>query len=340
MENNKTLIWYHCEDNDGVFSAAIIYNYLVHEVNISPDDIILEGTKYSELARKYPTDESIVELTEKYTYIYLTDISFNDPKKMKLLYKLFDNRFIWIDHHLPIIKESFKLHFDMCGGWRDTTRSAILNAYRYFYDPLDEQYSSKTYDKNAIAFPELLRILSAYDSWSYKREKLKFDYVRNVNKGVTVTFNLDINKVIDYMYDVLYDDLIVSRAAMKSFISKMSKLGKEYNDYDEIQSENQIKEYGDFSWTVDGRPAVMIMTQGPTSSLVFKSVKSKYSNGLIFKRLPSGEWNISLYNLNDNDKFDCGMYLKKNYKGGGHAGAAGCTISEKDFIKLLKTKQL
>lgn len=340
MEELKYLIWYHCEDNDGVFSAAIIYNYLVHENNIAPENIILEGTKYSILAEKYPNNDSIIALTEKYTNVCMTDVSFNDPKKMRLLYELFGERFTWIDHHLPIIKESFNLKFDMCNGWRDTTRSAILNAYRYFYDPLDEEYSARKYDNDTIRFPELLRILSAYDSWSFKREKLKKDYVVNVNKGVTVHFNLDINKVIDYMYNVLYGDLIVQRAAMKSFIAKMSKLGKEYNNYDQICADNQLAEYGDLTWTVDGRPAAMLMAQRPTTSMFFTSVKDTHLNGIIFKRLPNGQWNISLYNTNDTDKFDCGLYLKNNYKGGGHPGAAGCTISEKDFIKLLKTKQL
>jgi hypothetical protein len=120
----------------------------------------------------------------------------------------------------------------------------------------------------------------------------------------------------------------------------MSKSGKEYNQYELQRAENQLKEYGDLSWTVDGRPTAMMMAQYPTSSLMFKSVADKVLNGLIFKRLPNGQWNISLYNTNDNDDFHCGKYLKEKYKGGGHAGAAGCTISEKDFIKVLKNKQL
>lgn len=340
MEDSKYLIWYHYEDNDGVFSAAIIYNYLVHENNVLPENITLEGTKYSDLTEKYPSDESIISLSEQYTHICMTDVSFNDPKKMKLLYKTFGEYFIWIDHHLPIIKESFNLKFDSCSGWRDTSRSAILNAYRYFYDPLDEEYIARKFDNDTIRFPEILRILSAYDSWSFKREKLKKDYVVNVNKGVTVHFNLDIHKVIDYMYNILYGDLIVQRAAMKTFIAKMSKLGKEYNNYDQICADNQIAEYGDLNWTVDGRPAAMIMLQRPTTSLYFSSVKNTCLNGIVFKRLANGQWVISLYNTNDNDDFNCGTYLKNKYNGGGHQGAAGCTISEKQFIKLLKTKQL
>ena len=172
-----------------------------------------------------------------------------------------------------------------------------------------EEYARK-YDNDIIRFPELLRILSAYDSWSFKREKLKQDYVTNVNKGVTVYFNLDIQKVIEYMEHVLYGDLIHERAEMKSFIAKMSRTGKGYNQYELQRAENQIKEYGDLSWTVNGRPTAMIMAQYPTSSLMFKSVADKVLNGLIFKRLPNGNWNISLYNTNDNDTFHCGKYLK------------------------------
>ena len=254
---------------------------------------------------------------------------------MKLLYKLYGNRFIWIDHHAPIINESYKLRFDNCVGWRDTSRSAILNAYRYFYDPLDEAYNERKNNKDSIRFPELLRILSAYDSWSFKREKLRKNYVVNINKGVTVYFNLDVYKVIEYIEHILYGDLNTEYIQMKTFISKMSKLGKEYINYDNIKSENQLKEYGDFNWYGNNRPAVMLMVQGPTSSLIFESVKDKYLNGIILKRLPNSEWIISLYNTNDNDEFHCGDYLKENYKGGGHQGAAGCTITQKQFIKLI-----
>ena len=101
---------------------------------------------------------------------------------------------------------------------------------------------------------------------------------------------------------------------MKSFIAKMSRTGKGYNQYELQRAENQIKEYGDLSWSVNGRPTAMIMAQYPTSSLMFKSVADKVLNGLIFKRLPNGNWNISLYNTNDNDTFHCGKYLKEKYK--------------------------
>ena len=336
---SKYLIWYHNEDNDGVFSAAIIYNYLVHEMNVDKQNITLEGTTYNILKNKYSSNDDIEHLKETYSNIILTDVSFNDISKMKKLKEVFGNNFIWIDHHKPIIDESYKQKFDDVNGWRDTSRSAILNAYRYFYDPLDEKYMNLKFENNISLFPELLRILSAYDSWSFKREKLREDYVSNVNKGVTVFFNLDVNKVIEYMEGVLYGELIPRTVEMKKFIAKMSKIGKQLVDYDVMRATNQIREYGDFGWTVNGRKTVMIMFQGPSNSHMFVSLKNtEYKNGFIMKRLPSGEWNLSLYNINEDSSFHCGEYMKKIFGGGGHAGAAGAVISEKKFLKLLKTK--
>lgn len=336
---NRYLLWYHNEDNDGVFSVAIIYNYLVHELNVSKENITLEGTTYNLLKNKYFNNDTIKELSNNYTNVILTDVSFNDISRMKQLKETFGTNFIWIDHHKPIIDESYINKFDDVPGWRDTSRSALLNAYRYFYDPLDEKYMNLKFENNISLFPELLRILSAYDSWSFKREKLREDYVRNVNKGVTVFFNLDINKVIDYIEDVLYGDLIPRTVEMKKFIAQMSKLGKQLIEYDVMLATNQIREYGDFEWEINGRKAVMIMFQGPTNSQMFVSLKNtEYKNGFVMKYLPTGEWNLSLYNINEDPSFHCGEYMKKIFGGGGHAGAAGAVISEKKYLKLLKTK--
>ena len=74
---------------------------------------------------------------------------------------------------------------------------------------------------------------------------------------------------------------------------------------------------------------------------MFRSLKEyNIKNGIIFKRNNNSTWTISLYNINDEDDFDCGKYLKNTYKGGGHKGAAGCTVKESKFIKILKTKHL
>ncbi len=329
--NETYLIIYHEEDNDGLFSAAIIYNYLRNELHIEKGNISLLGMTYAKLASEFPDKEALKEkLYDVYTNIFMTDISFNDYKQMIGLKRLYENKFVWIDHHAPIITSSMKYKFDDIIGERYTSRSALLLAYRFLYDPFDLKYN------NGEA-PILFRMLSAYDSWSYERENVDFNVCRNVNKGVDYVFKLDITKVIDAVYNILYDD-----TKSGGYIT-FERIGATLNEYDDIKNAELISKYGDFSWKVNGTPTVMLMVQGPTSSLMFKSVKYKnIKHGIVLKYLPNGNYVVSLYNINtEYDKeFHCGKYLKEKYNGGGHAGAAGCTLTPKQFQKIMKTKEI
>ena len=185
------LIIYHKEDNDGVFSGALIYNYI--KEYLGKNDIELFGTEYNELNNLWASGE--VENWE-YDNIIMTDISFNDPKAMQYLYNKYANRFVWIDHHAPIIKESFKHKFDNCLGLRDSSNSAILNVYRYLYDPIGENYINKK-------IPELLRVLSAWDSFTFAREGYELDFVSKVNIGINYMYNLDIKRVINLLRNLV-----------------------------------------------------------------------------------------------------------------------------------------
>ncbi len=329
--NETYLIIYHEEDNDGLFSAALIYNYLRNALHIEKDSISFLGMTYAKLASTFPDKETLKEkLYDVYTNVFMTDISFNDYKQMIELKRLYENKFVWIDHHAPIITSSMKYKFDDIIGERDTSRSALLLAYRFLYDPFNLKYN------NGEA-PILFRMLSAYDSWSYERENVDFNVCRNVNKGVDYVFKLDITKVIDAVYNILYDD-----TKSGGYIT-FERIGATLNEYDDIRNTELVSKYGDFSWKVNGTPTVMLMLQGPTSSLVFKSVKDKnIKHGIVLKYLPNGNYVVSLYNINtEYDKeFHCGNYLKTKYNGGGHAGAAGCTLTTKQFQKIMKTKEI
>jgi len=337
------LIIYHREDNDGVFSAAIIEDYILNKLHLKLEDLVFLGADYNML-NDFCKDQrnSPEELHNDFKHIIMTDISFNDPKIMKKYCKEFGNDFIWIDHHAPIIKESIKLGFDDVPGIRDTQRSAILNAWKFLYDQFDEGYNQKK-------VPELFRILSAYDSWSYEREGYDFDFVRDVNKGTTIKYNLDLGKARKVVQQV--------REAFESnskdfFIDELNEYGKILNRYDDIQFKGIVETSGDKSWQLivhdNDRPdhplvrkCCALFMQGPSNSTMFKSLRNtEIRNGVVFKHNPSGTWTISLYNINDDDWFHCGEYCKEKYNGGGHKGAAGCQVSEEEFIKILKNKIL
>ena len=348
MDDNKYLIIYHKEDNDGLFSCTLFYDYLINTLNINIKNIDLLGADYNLLA-DFSKSMSVEELHEKYNTVIITDISFNDWKYMKALYKEFKNNFIWCDHHAPIIHLSFENHFSDAIGIRDTQRSAILNVWKYLYDQFDEAYKEKK-------VPELLRILSAYDSWTYEKEGYDFDYTRNINRGVTIRYNLDIDKIYPLVKSLR--EVYLTNKPSGSFsgqfkdlnlINDLHTYGQQLTEYDDIVYKDIIEKSGDKSWQVmfededRGRPlfhkACAIFHQGQTNSTIFKSLKkTDIEHGLVFKHSPNGNWTLSMYNIKDDSWVHCGDFLKEKYNGGGHKGAAGCTLSEEQFIKILKKK--
>ena len=325
---HEYLIIYHKEDNDGVFSGALAYNYIKN--HLGKNNIVLFGTEYNELNNIWLSGE--IENWE-YENIVMTDISFNDPKAMQYLYNKYGDRFVWIDHHAPIIKESFNYKFYKCPGLRDTSNSAIINIYKYLYDQVGENSTNKK-------IPELLRVLSAWDSFTFEREGYELDFVSKVNIGINYMYNLDIERVIDLLSNLVVYGEDSDIEANNSYIQSAYSFGDVILTSKQQEDERLIKNCGDFNWTVDGRETCALFMQGPTSSQIFKSVKDKVKNGLIFKRMQDGNWAISLYNTNLDDTFHCGEYLKKKYKGGGHVGAAGCQITEAKFKRMLKTKTI
>jgi len=338
------LIIYHNEDNDGVFSATIIYNYIINSLGYkyNSDTIELCGVDYVML-KEFINDKNNEpeKLHERFKYIILTDISF-EPTYMKALFDEYGNDFIWFDHHAPIIKESYKNNFNRIPGIRDTNRSAILCVYKFLYDPFDEAYDNKQ-------VPELLRILSAWDSWSYEREGYQLDYVRNINKGATIKYDLSISNIKQLIHDLI--EVYVNKEPSGKFsaiykdgalIEDLYNYGQMLNYYDDKVMSNIVKTSGDKTWHVDNiRNACAIFHQGASNSLMFKCLKyTEIEHGIIFKHNPNGMWTISLYNINDDCEFHCGEYLKNKYKGGGHKGAAGCQITEEQFIEILKNKNI
>lgn len=344
-EQKKYLIIYHKEDNDGVFSGALLYDYLINRMGCKLEDLCFIGADYNILAT-FAKDNTVEDLHRNFENIIMTDVSFNDVYYMKKLWKEFGNNFIWCDHHAPIIKASFENKFSGVPGIRDTNRSAILNVWKFLYDQFDEAY-------NAKKVPELLRILSAYDSWTYEREGYDFEYVRNINKAVTIKYNLELGKarkVVNDLYKVYIEHVPSSMSEIykdEPLIKELHDMGKVLNDYDDIVMADIIKNCGDCSWKIicDDKefPTCAIFHEGHSNSAMFKSLKSnnpEIQNGLVFKHQVNGNWVVSLYNVYDESDFHCGNFMKRAFNGGGHKGAAGCTMTEAQFIKVLKSKTI
>ena len=313
------LIIYHKEDNDGLFSMTIIYNYRIIEKNMNKDNIKLFGADYNDLD-KLSLDDDIIKSS---THIYISDVSFDTVEKMIQLKEMFGENLVWIDHHKPMIDNSISKGFDDIKGIRDTKHSALYNAFKYLYPTHN--------------IPELFKLLSAWDSWSYDAEGIDFDLCKYINIGVNNIYNLNPDYIINYVYLLIY---IYNDYINPPDIDELYEIGKFEAKILDRTYENNVKAYGDFSWTVNGRTACAMFIQGPSNSQMFKVCKDKVQNGIVFKRLPDSNWALSLYNTDNQHDFHCGEYLKKHFNGGGHEGAAGCQISEELFINILKQKKI
>lgn len=327
------LVVYHKEDNDGVMSCALAVKFIKMQ-NKTYD---LLGVNYNDLAKLWDAC-TVQHWHENYENLIMTDISFGDPRIMKTLKENFGNRFSWVDHHAPIIKESFKHGFSDLNGVRDTAKSAILCMYQYLYDPFNECYNEKS-------CPELLVILSAWDSFSYEREGYELRYVQAVNMGVNFSYNLNVERMLDLLDYIMmerdgkyYDALSIE----DSLIHELWLSGATILEYNNSVYAQLMENNAEHDWTVgpDNRPASVLFMQGASNSTMFATVKDKSKNGIVVKRTHDGHWGLSLYNTNTDDTFHCGEYLKKKYKGGGHVGAAGCLLTDRQFNKMLKTKHL
>lgn len=354
----KFLIVYHVEDNDGVCSAAIILNHLLENLHIDRKEIDLLGSTYNSLNRLQAKGVVEEEWPKQYNHVIMTDISFNDWKMMKFLHKTFGDNFTWIDHHAPIINLSKEHDFDSIQGMRSTLNSAMYNAYIYLHDPFHQ-----------VEAPYVLKVLSAWDNWTYERDGYDQEFCRAFNRGFTIESNLSVNWYLEHIKMILDPDLspimaftdptkhtaeeIVEKTEMLSYVTEIFKTGKKACEKEDDENKEMIRVNGDKEWNVNGIPAIFVVTTGATNSLMFKSLMvdkptaSDLRIAVVAKHCSDGNWTISLYNIYDFDGdtsnpfyFHCGKYLQEKYNGGGHEGAAGCTLTVDKFCKVLKSKTL
>ena len=331
----KYLIIYHQEDNDGVLSAALMKHYLLEELEVDKTDIDVLPSTYNSLS-KIQESGTYKKWPSEYSHIVMTDISFNDPNMMAWLKENFNENFTWIDHHAPIIRESIRMKFDDVNGIRRTDHSAIYNMWIYLYDP---------FCQNEIPF--VIKMLSAWDSWTYEAEGIDAEFCRMFNQGFTLESGLSLNWYVDNM------PIIINCDMNSILLSNTYAKGKEFCIKADDENKKLIDTTGDKEWTVNGIPAIMVVTNGQTSSYMFKSVQVENHTendirvGAVFKHCKDGKWTLSIYNIydfkgdkNNPEYFHCGEYLKSKYNGGGHEGAAGCTIDIDKFYLMMKSKKI
>lgn len=336
-KEDKVLLIYHKDDNDGVYSAALIYRYLDEKLSVPVDGITTLGADYNILDTM---KKDIKKWKELHTAVIMTDVSFNDWRAMSKLKKEFGNRFMWIDHHGPAIKQSVEHGYDDVPGMRETWTSAIGLAYEWLWDPLRVH-------KSNTEMPLTLQYLAGWDSWNPSAYGIgNIDDCMAINLAVNMDTHLSLPRAIHEVRDMMYSDGSMSDSGRSSFY-ELEESGQTILEYQKSQWATLVKENAEYGWTVNGRPAVALFMQGPTTSMIFESIKDEVKNAIVFKHAANGKWNFSVYNTKkEYDKeIHLGNYLKSipekvGYKVGGHPGASGGTISQAKFLHILRKKSI
>lgn len=335
------------------------------------------GTTYAELSdmvlKAGGVNKLVKHWREDYNRIIMVDISFNETNVMYSLYKEYGINFYWFDHHKPIIDASYndKNPFYNIQGLRDTNTSALMLVYHYFYGTMKLNSLQQSMECANI----LLRALAGYDSWQPEKHKLnqedEFQYSMRTTRGFEYITKLSLPLVVFYISYVIAEDLAKQLLYYnnnddlndKTFSVYLDRFYKYYNtensntlnevvNYGEIIIknnniifENAVKQFGDRTFNINGEETCVLFMQMGCNSTVFSFLKSSNTKHVaVFKRIPTmnskKQWNISVYNVNDNDNLHVGKYLKYKYNGGGHPGAGGCTISQSQFNKIMSSHEI
>lgn len=351
----KVLVIYHREDNDGVCSAGIVQSWLtrypvINNIVYQPEDFEFYGVNYADLSADW---DELVEWVrnpfdkkprmakwEKFETVFMVDISFNSVEAMNHMYEAFGQNFHWCDHHTPIIKASEAEEFRNAPGVRRTDQSALMNTWDYLTDLLADMRQTG----QKIEASSYLRKLSDYDSWAYKNKpeydsQAAQDELLSFNTGVTRKSNLKVAWFSNWVGAWLDNSDQHRNIALEAL-----EYGRIVYQLDTERTERAIRSHGDTNWIVrtkDGdRKACAIITTDRFNSISFKMFQgTDIVHGLVFKVDANNDKIVmSMYNVNEDEQFDCGAWLKENYAGGGHKGAAGATIDREAFAQMFLNK--
>ena len=188
-------------------------------------------------------------------------------------------------------------------------------------------------DKMFKSVPDILRCLSAWDSFTFQKEGFDKEDAHAVSVYLTWLTNLSVKDTKNIFFS--NPTTIHSNSLLRYCIIHGKAMLQEMDKENETLVKNKGKK-----WKLkNGRRVISLEHYGARSSEMFKSVKDVHQNGIVYRKV-DGAYSISLYNLNEDDNFHCGEYLRDNYNGGGHQGAGGCTLSIEEMEKIFRNKRL
>ena len=241
-----------------------------------------------------------------YQQIIMVDVSFPPPEMLTLKET---GKLVWIDHHQTAISDSEANGYSDVPGVRKIGVAAVELTFGFLYPRLTA--------------PMLIQYVGAHDVW----DKERFDWEEEViplQYGLKNEYGISIKELEKGWEDICNDcDWLID---IGSYIYRWIKK----------TSEAWVKNCA-FPVTVAGKYKGIGLITPIGGSISFDSVLDEYDLYVVIQIRDQGtKYSISLYKENNRlPEFSVGQYLKDNYGGGGHSGAAGASITREQFEKII-----
>lgn len=300
-------------DADGSCGAAIFYRKIRESLNYSGTviDILVD-----DLSQKI--DWSPLEGADA---VFIVDHPYIPELSGKV------GQIIWCDHHVNNFGEYDTPNLQ---GFRSQSMSGCELAWLFCYGVPRDQHAVLDYphDKRANATiqairekaPDFVRFIGDNDNWDRKTGKSGMLTFICAN---AMLYNLKKKGSIEDWLDMI-DKFHVGNALFKEVI----KNGDTIQKVNAISAHTLINSNSVSARFKDHPNIKAILLNTPNrGSGMFESVKSEYDVGVAFYINKDLRTTMSFYDLTGKGKYNLGA-IAKEYGGGGHKGAAGCTVNK------------
>ena len=311
---NKFLIVTH-NDADGSTAAAVIAKK-IKDIggNFNEIEVVVDNLS-NEIDWNKLRAETAIFITD---HPYVPELQKNNP----------DTDVIWLDHHIS----SFSKDDKDIQGIRSASMAGCELAWLYCFGSKEDIGTVKKYpktkrqndeiDKIRRKAPLFVQYVDDNDNWD-KRTKDK-----GWNVFIGANGYPDLSSKLKVFPQGLLDGWVSMVDCTGEALNKIAEYGRAISLSLEVNQEQDCRnglievKMKDFP----GAKACILNTTAHGSG-TFSSVKG-YDVGCVFHYNSEMRILVSLYNLTgDEDKIDVGAIAKK-HGGGGHKGAAGCTIDK------------
>lgn len=301
----KVLIIYH-PDADGITAAAIVR----HALRQRYADVQFECIRHGYLCE----DRRLQELRpDGHTQIYAVDISFC-PETTRHLQRAFGSDFVWIDHHISALEAWRDTGWEHPAGIRDTAHSAAWLTWHHLFDapaPLAVTWADK------------------YDLWQQDAEW----ETRTCPWQLVVTCRFSTPERYDLR--VFSDERLLE--------TYLRRYGQPMFAYEQHLRRREAGAVQPVVLSLDGHSyRLLFLNSSLRDSQTLAAWHRRHpeinvDGYLVGQHVPPLRWKLSLYTANGSGIN--AARIAQRFGGGGHASAAGFTLSLSDFEKHIKTFQ-